>query len=85
MKSKDQILLENTYQKVLENWRNYRGGSTPAMPEHPDYYNSEDDLACPICDGPMYDAQRGGSDKWQWRYRCKDENCDGEISGDNLP
>lgn len=85
MKSNDQILLENTYQKVLENWRYYRGGVTPSM-EHPDYYASDDDdPACPICDGPMYDAQDGGSDKWVWDFRCKDENCEGKISGDNLP
>jgi hypothetical protein len=81
MKSNDQILLENTYQKVLENWRYYRGGSTPSY----DPLDDGPDLACPICDGPMYDAQRGGSDKWAWDFKCKDENCKGDISGDNLP
>lgn len=84
MKNKDQILLENKYQKVLENWRYYRGGSTPSM-EHPDYYGS-DEPECPVCGGPMYDAKRiGKSDKWEWDFRCKDENCEGKISGDNLP
>lgn len=81
MKSKDQILLENTYQKVLE-MRYYRRG-TPSM-EHPDYYEPPE-LECPICNGPMYDAKDGGSDKWVWDFKCKDENCEGEISGDNLP
>lgn len=84
MTSKDQILLEKTYQKVLENWRNYRGRGEPAVGEHPDYYESPE-VECPDCGGPMHDAQRGGSNKWEWDFRCKDENCEGRISGDNLP
>lgn len=86
MKSKDQILLEDAYQKVLEDYRLMKGEPDLNPPE----YYDEPDLECPECGGPMYDAKKKhyysrGSDKWDWDYRCEDENCEGRIAGDNLP
>ena len=86
MKSKDQVLLEQAYQKVSEDYRLMKGEPSINPPE---YYDSPD-LECPVCGGPMYDeiertSHFGKSDKWEWDYRCEDENCDGAIYGDNLP
>jgi hypothetical protein len=83
MKNKDQFLLENAYTKVLENYSFRMGGAEPPI-DPPEYYES-DGPECPECHGPMKDILPGGSDKWEWKFVCRNEDCDGRISGDNFP
>jgi len=84
MNKKDLELLSEAYQKISEDYRLMKGEPDLNPPE---YYENDEEGECPKCGGKLYDAHPDGlpSSKWEWLFKCENEDCDYEYGGDNLP